>query len=73
VHKGLTDHGSAPCGQFEAAFYKLRLAGGVDVYVPISSTFGKSKQIALIESAAFKEGLLRGWRNGDGKKAYESI
>jgi len=52
--------GDIDAKEFEAAFYAMRLAGGVDVYVPLSS----SKQVAHVEGPAFKESLLHGWRDG---------
>lgn len=55
--------------EFETAFVAARLAGGVDVYVPVQKGGPmKLKQsdvptrVAYLESEAFKQKLLYGWR-----------
>lgn len=55
--------------EFDAAFYASRLAGGVDVYIPVGEG-GPLKikkeerlhRVAYLESVAFKKRLLEGWR-----------
>ena len=45
--------------RWESAFYAARLAGGVDVYIPASNF---SYKVEDLESDAFKQRLLHGWR-----------
>mgnify|MGYP005686855385 CR=1 FL=1 len=56
--------------ELDAAFYAARLAGGIDIYVPVLPGGGPTKlkkedvgaEVAYLESEAFKMHVLHGWR-----------
>lgn len=62
--------GELDAREFDSAFYAARLAGGIDVYIPVTPGGPKKlkktdlkTQIAYIESDAFKKKLLHSWRS----------
>ena len=58
--------GSIDAKKFDAAFYAARLAGGIDVYIPVPKKMGGRPQhqmVAHLESDEFRHTLLHGWRS----------
>ena len=64
-------NGEIDAKEFDAAFYAARLAGGIDLYLPVIPGGGPMKlrkedvaaEVAYLESDAFKANVLYGWRN----------
>ena len=51
--------GEIDAKELSVAFYAARLAGGVDIYVPLNKS-------AALGTAAFKHKMLHGWRSCGG-------
>jgi hypothetical protein len=57
--------GTIDAKKFDAAFYAARLAGGIDVYIPVMKKMGgrpPHEMVTHLESDEFKQTLLHGWR-----------
>ena len=57
--------GSIDAEEFDAAYYAARLAGGIDIYIPVIQKMGwlpQQAMVAHLESDVFKQTLLYGWR-----------